>query len=222
MKINKRLKTVGELVDTNSFCLDIGCDHALLDIYLVENKIVKKTVAADIAIGPLNCAKENIKRYHLEDKIETRLGDGLETYTNDIDTIIISGIGGRTIIGMFKYKLSTIKNVKTIIVSPNNYQEDIRRFFNHIGFYIQDEKLVKDGKIIYQAIKFVRGKKRYLKSDYFFGPILRKNKDSLFIEYFKKELASRLILIDILPKNYRLKRYMTKKQINMIKKELNI
>ena len=42
MKINSRLKQIGDLVDTNSLVLDIGCDHALLDIYLVENKIVKK------------------------------------------------------------------------------------------------------------------------------------------------------------------------------------
>ena len=34
MKINDRLKTIGDLADANSFCLDVGCDHAFLDIYL--------------------------------------------------------------------------------------------------------------------------------------------------------------------------------------------
>ncbi len=220
MKISSRLKQIGDLVDTDSLCLDIGCDHALLDIYLVKNKKVDRIVASDIAEGPLKSAKENIKRYNLEEKIQTRLGDGLETYTEDIDTIIISGIGGRTIIGMFKYSLSSIKNVKTIIVSPNNYQQDVRKFFSHSGFYIKDEKLVKDGKIIYQVIKFVRGRKRYHQKDYFFGPILRINKNPLFVEYFKRELSSKLILVDILPKNYRLKKYIIKKQIKWIKKEI--
>ena len=42
MKINDRLKKIGDLVDANSFCLDIGCDHAFLDIYLVKkNKNIK-------------------------------------------------------------------------------------------------------------------------------------------------------------------------------------
>ena len=36
MKINDRLKKIGDLVDANSLCLDIGCDHALLDIYLIK------------------------------------------------------------------------------------------------------------------------------------------------------------------------------------------
>ena len=36
MKINDRLKTIGDLVSANSFCLDVGCDHAFLCIYLVK------------------------------------------------------------------------------------------------------------------------------------------------------------------------------------------
>ena len=36
MKINDRLKKIGDLVEANSFCLDVGCDHAFLDIYLVQ------------------------------------------------------------------------------------------------------------------------------------------------------------------------------------------
>lgn len=220
MKISNRLKAVGDLVDTNSLVLDIGCDHALLDIYLVEQKIVKKIVASDIAEGPLNSAKENIKRYKMTSKIETRLGNGLDTYTSDIDTVVISGMGGRTIIGMFKYKLNIAKKINTIIVSPNNYQEDVRRFFTHIGFIIDNEKLVKDGKIIYQIIKFKRGRKLYNKKEYFFGPINIKNKVELFYEYYEKELASRKILINILPKNYRLKKFITKREIKMLQNEL--
>ena len=160
MKINDRLKKVGDLVDTNSSILDIGCDHALLDIYLVNNKKVEKAIASDVKEGPLKNAKENLKKYQLEDKIELRLGDGLDTYTDDIDTVIVSGMGGRTIIGMFKYKPSIVKKINTLILSPNNYQEDVRRFFTSIGFYIEEESLVKEGKIIYQIEKLKRGKKK--------------------------------------------------------------
>lgn len=220
MRINNRLKKVGELVDTDSLILDIGCDHALLDIYLIKENKVKKAIASDIAKGPLDSARSNIASYHMEDKIELRLGDGLECYTDDIDTIVISGMGGRTIIGIFKYQLAVVKNIKTIILSPNNYQEDVRRFFSKIGFMIEEETLVKDGKVIYQIMKFKRGKKKYKKRDYFFGPILLENKDSLFQEYYKKELISRKIIMDLLPKHYRWKRYLTKKEIKMLEMEL--
>ncbi len=89
MKINNRLKKIGDLVEANSFCLDVGCDHALLDIYLVQREKNIKTIASDVKEGPLNHAQKNIKKYHLEDEIECRLGDGLDTYSDDIDTIII-------------------------------------------------------------------------------------------------------------------------------------
>lgn len=220
MKINNRLKQVGDLVDTNSLILDIGCDHALLDIYLVKEKKFKKAIGSDIGEGPINSAKENIKKYHLEDKIELRLGNGLDTYTDDIDTAVAAGMGGRTIIGIFKNNLKITKKLDTIIISPNNYQEDVKRFFTSIGFIIVDEVLVKEAKFIYQIIKLKKGKKHYTKKEYFFGPILLQKKDKLFNEYYKRELASREILLNILPKNYRLKKYKIKKEIKNIKEEL--
>lgn len=221
MKINDRLKKIGDLVDTNSLCLDIGCDHALLDIYLVKEKNQQKAIASDIALGPLEKASENIKKYRVEDKVITRLGNGLDTYTDDIDTAIASGMGGRTIIGIFKNNLKITKKLNQIIVSPNNYQKDVRKFFTSIGFYIEDEELVKDGKYIYQIIKLKKGRKRYSKKEMFFGPVLLTQKNKLFKDYFTRELTSRKIMIDLLPKNYRLKKYLTKKEITMIEKELS-
>lgn len=220
MKISKRLKEIGDLVDSNSTCLDVGCDHAFLDIYLVKKDVNIKCIASDINKGPLDQALKNITEEHLEKKIELRLGNGLSTYTDDIDTIIISGMGGRGMIGIFKNDLKILKKVKTIILSPNNYQEDVKRFLVKIGFYIDSEKLVKDGKIIYQVIKFRRGRVRYSRKEYFFGPCLLKNKPSNFIEYFSRELKSREILLAILPKNYRLKKFLLKREIAMLKEEL--
>ncbi len=222
MKINNRLKTIGDLVEANSFCLDVGCDHAFLDIYLVKKDMGINAIASDVLEGPLKHAKENIKREGLEDKIEVRLGNGLDTYSSEVDTVIISGMGGRNMIGIFKNNLKILKKIKTIIVSPNNYQEDVKRFLCKNGFIINDEKMVKEKKFIYQIIKFKRGKKHYSKKEFFFGPIFLKNKDKLFYEYFMKEVKTREILLNVLPNNYRLKKFMTKREIKMIKEELEI
>ncbi len=220
MKINNRLKTIGDLVEANSFCLDVGCDHALLDIYLAKGKKNIKAIASDIAEGPLEQAKNNIKRERLENEIETRLGPGLSTYSDEIDTIIISGMGGRNMIGIFKESPKVLKKVKTLIISPNNYQEDVKRYLCKTGFYIENEEFVKDSHFIYQIMIFKKGKKHYTKKEYFFGPVFLKKKGPLFREYYEREMKSREILMTILPKNYRLKRYQTKKEIEMIKKEI--
>ncbi len=220
MKINARLKKIGDLVEANSFCLDVGCDHALLDIYLIHRDKNIKTIASDIAAGPLDQAKKNIKREHLEDVIETRLGPGLSTYTQEVNTIIISGMGGRNIIGICKDNLNILKKINTLIISPNNYQEDVKKYLCKHGFYISNEEFVKDKKFIYQIIILKRGKKKYTKKEYFFGPIFLEKKGPLFREYYDRELKTRDILISMLPNNYRLKKYKLKKEIKMIKNEI--
>ena len=221
MKINDRLKKIGDLVEANSFCLDVGCDHAFLDIYLVQRGENIKAIASDVKEGPLNHARENINKYHLEDKIECRLGNGLDTYSDEVDTIIISGLGGRSMIGIFKNHLEVLKKVNTIILSPNNYQEDVKRFLCKHHFYLSNEELVKEGKFIYQILVFSRGKRRYSRREYFFGPVLLEKKGKLFDEYYKRELVSREILIKVLPKNYRWKKFLVKKEIQMLKEEIN-
>ena len=220
MKINARLKKIGDLVETNSFCLDVGCDHALLDIYLVKRNKNIQVVASDIAEGPLSQARKNIKRERLEDKIELRLGDGLDPYTDEINTVIISGMGGRNIIGICKKNPKKLKKINTLIISPNNYQEDVKRYLCKNGFYIENEEFVKDKNFIYQIIILKKGKKKYSKKEYFFGPVFLIKKGPLFREYYEREMKSREILLSILPNNYRLKKIQTKKEIKMIKNEI--
>ena len=66
IKLSKRLEAISSLVPINSNVIDIGCDHALLDIYLYQHKISKKIIASDINVNALNNAKENIKKNKLE------------------------------------------------------------------------------------------------------------------------------------------------------------
>jgi len=220
MKINARLKKIGDLVESDSVCLDVGCDHALLDIYLVRQKKNIKAVASDIAEGPVEQAKRNIKRERLEKEIEVRQGDGLKTYSKEIDTVIISGMGGRNIIGICKSDMKIFKKVETYIISPNNYQEDVKKFFCKNGFYIENEEFVKDKRFIYQIIIFKKGRRKYTKKEYFFGPVFLVKKGPLFREYYEKELKAREILLSLLPKNFISKRYQTKKEIKLIKNEI--
>ena len=220
MKINDRLRKIGDLVEANSTCLDVGCDHALLDIYLVRLNKNVKAIASDIAEGPLEQAKNNIKREKLDGEIEVRLGAGLDTYSEEIDTVIISGMGGRNIIGICKDNPKVLKKIKTLIISPNNYQEDVKKYLCKNGFYIDNEEFVRDKKFIYQIIILKKGKKKYTKKDYFFGPVFLVKKGPLFREYYEREIKSREILLSLLPKNFRYKKYQTRKEIEMIKNEI--
>ena len=71
INLSKRLKKIADYIPENSRIVDIGCDHALLDIYLVQTKKTNQIIASDINPNALKNAKKNIKKYNLEDKIKT-------------------------------------------------------------------------------------------------------------------------------------------------------
>ena len=216
IKLNKRLQAVANLVDENRNVIDVGCDHAFLSIYLVQNKTPKYIIASDVKEGPLAHAKENCEKYHVLDKINLKLGSGIEPIEDKIDTIIISGMGGYNMIGILKYKRDLYKNVDTIILSPNSDSDKVRKEICKLGFYIDEEVLVKENNIIYVVIRFKRGKKRYSSSQYIYGPVLMQRKDSLFLEYIKKEQQTKERLLAVLPKKSLSRRFQLKKELTLI------
>lgn len=220
MKINERLKLVASFVEEDSNVIDVGCDHALLDIYLYQFRNKIRVVASDIKEGPLEIAKKNIKKYNLQDKIEVRLGNGIDTIDEDIDTIVISGMGGLNMIGILKYKQDDLKHVDTIILSPNNEVSRVRREITKLGYYIEDEALIEEKRQIYQVIKFKKGKKYYRKSEIQLGPILLKKKSKLFITYLETEREKLARLLSILPKKYLGRRHEIKRELKEINKYL--
>lgn len=221
VKLNHRLETVASCVEENTNVIDIGCDHALLDIYLIQNNRCNYIIASDNKIGPVNQATANVKKYNI-DKIKIKLGNGVEPIEDNIDTIIISGMGGLNIVGILKYHTKLYKQVDTLILSPNSDAEILRKEVSNLGFHITNEKLVKENNIVYQVIVFKRGKKRYTRSELLFGPILINNKSELFMEYIKNNKQAKETLLKILPKKYYRKRFRLKKDIKLINKLLDI
>ena len=219
IKLSKRLEAISSLIPKESKVIDIGCDHGLLDIYLYQKKISSKVIASDINESALNNAKENIKKNNLEDLIETRLGNGLDTLkeTDDIDTVIISGMGAHTAIGIVKNNFNKLKNINTIIIQSNTKIELLRKEITKLNFIIDDELLVEDNKKMYTIIKFVKGIKKYNKKELYFGPILMKKNTKLFQKNNQKEVEKLKILLKMLPKNKIIDRYKIKKKINMYK-----
>ena len=217
IKISKRLEAISSLIPNNSKVIDIGCDHGLLGIYLLEKKISTKVIASDINENALKNAKKNIRKSKLENTIETRLGNGLDTLkeSDNIDTIIISGMGAHTAIGILKNNLNKLKKINTIIVQSNTKIEFLRKELTKLNYLIADEILIEDNKKTYTIIKFIKGKQKYTKKELFFGPILLEKNTDLFQRNNKKELEKLYLILKLLPKKKMIERYKTKKKIKM-------
>ena len=221
IKLSNRLEKISEYIEDDMNIIDIGCDHALLDIYLAQTKENISIIASDINQNALNNAKKNIKKYKLENKIKTFKSKGLESInTESLNTIIISGMGSHTIVGILYNSLHKLKKINTLILQSNNDIDFLREKITKIGYYIKEETLIKDSNIIYTIIVFKKGHKIYNKKQIYFGPILLKKKEKIFIEKCQNDLEKLEKFYPMIPKKRLHHRLITNWKIKNIKKVL--
>ena len=216
MKISKRLEIVSNLVSDNSNVIDVGCDHALLDIYLFKNKKNVKIIASDIKDGPLEQAKKNINKYHYD--IKVKQGYGLDTIAKDTDTVIITGMGGDTIISILDKGKRSLSNVENLIISPQSEWSKVRKFITSLGFYITFEKIIIDMNKFYLIEKYQKGLKNYTQKELEYGPFFLENKDMEFIKYYEQLLLEHKKILKKIPLYKIRNRYQEYKKIKQIKK----
>ena len=213
MKLSLRLKSIANLVDSNDVVADIGCDHAYLDIYLVMNNIVPKTLACDINRNALDMGINNIKKYGLEDKIATKLCDGITDISKDINTLIISGMGTSTIIKILSN--DNVKNINKVITQSNNDYYELRKYMVNNGFYISYEESIFDKDKYYINMVFLRGNKNYSSKELRFGTMMF-NKD--YYEYLVNKYK---YTYNHIPKMKLIKRLTLKLDIKYLEKYIN-
>ena len=211
--ISNRLMRIASYVDNKDKLIDIGCDHALLDIYLVKNKVLNKVLVSDVHEGALNAGISNIKKEKLEKKIETRLGNGLEVLTDkdDIDTVLISGMGTTTILDILHNDY--LKNINKLIIQSNNDHTELRTEIVKLGYKIINEEYLIDMGKNYIIIVFEKGSAKYSKNELRYGPILINDK-----KYLNFELNNCIKIKNFIPTNKLILKYRLNKEIRLLKK----
>ncbi len=211
--LSARLSSLLKYVSKDDKVIDIGCDHALLDIELVKTGVIENMIAADIHKHALEAGIVNVKKNKLIHHIDMRLGDGLNVLNeeDDIDTVLISGMGTSTIISILSHPYT--KKINKLILQSNNNHSELRTEICKLGFKIDQEEFLTDNKKHYINIIFTRGKESYTKLDYRYGPILIHQSD-----YLDFEIQTCNKILGLLPKNKRIIRYRLTKEIKGLEK----
>ncbi len=198
--ISNRLKSLVKYINKTDKIIDIGCDHALLDIYLIKNKYINNIIVSDISSNALKQGIKNIKKYNLDNYIETRLGNGLNVLNNNdyIDTIIISGMGTYTILDILNNKY--LENINKLIIQSNKDYDILREEVCNLGFNIDKEEVILDKDKIYINIVFIKGKSKLSKEEIIYG-----TKDMINKEIYYKYLLDKYNKIYLLSKDIKLK-----------------
>lgn len=194
MKLTDRLLKIASLVDEGKKIADIGTDHGYIPVYLLNNNKIDYAILADVNKGPLENAKKEVRHNKLDEKVDLRLGSGLEVLNpNEVDEVIIAGMGGILISELLEAKKSVSQTVDKLILQPMQAQNELRKYLYNNGYEILNEVLVKEDFRIYEIIvaKYT-GKNTEVNDDIYYeiGSKLIENNDKLLHEFINKKINS--------------------------------
>ena len=151
IKLSPRLAAAAKLVGKGSVA-DIGTDHALLPIHLVQSGH-PKALASDIKEGPCQRARTNIYANGLHSKIKVVCCPGLDAVPEFApDNIVIAGMGGEMIASILAASEYPKESKCRLVLQPQSMQDVLRRYLSENGFEITDEAVVLDGGKYYQLL----------------------------------------------------------------------
>lgn len=212
--LDARLKTIASMIEKNSEVIDVGCDHALLDIYLTLYND-NKCLATDISEGAIKQARRNLYRYGLTNQIKLQTCDGLSDIKDIKNKIIVlSGMGTETILKILDDE--RIYEAKSIIISTQTEIKLLRRRMMLKKFKIVEEKVALENYKFYVVIKFQKGCKRYTARELYLGPLLINDKSYEVFRYYESLLYENRDIIKKIPNKYIQKKQAYLKNIDWI------
>ncbi|HBG1612259.1 class I SAM-dependent methyltransferase [Clostridioides difficile] len=194
MKLTDRLLKIASLVSDGKKIADIGTDHGYIPVYLLKEGKVPFAVLADVNKGPLDNAHKEVIQNNLLDKVDLRLGSGIEILEiGEVEEVIIAGMGGILISELLEAKKEVAHNVEKLILQPMQAQEELRYYLLNNGYEILEEVLVREDFRIYEIIvaKYT-GKNTIIEDELYYevGIKLLENKDSLFNDFIEKKIKT--------------------------------
>ncbi|AXU49702.1 tRNA (adenine(22)-N(1))-methyltransferase [Clostridioides difficile] len=194
MKLTDRLLKIASLVSDGKKIADIGTDHGYIPVYLLKEGKVPFAVLADVNKGPLDNAHKEVIQNNLLDKVDLRLGSGIEILEiGEVEEVIIAGMGGILISELLEAKKEVAHNVEKLILQPMQAQEELRYYLLNNGYEILEEVLVREDFRIYEIIvaKYT-GKNTIIEDEIYYevGIKLLENKNSLFNDFIEKKIKT--------------------------------
>lgn len=192
MKLTDRLLKIASLVTKGKKVADIGTDHGYIPVYLLNKGDIDYAILADVNKGPLENAKKEVRHNGLMEKVDLRLGSGIEVLEkNEVDEVIIAGMGGILISELLEAKKEVAHSLDKLILQPMQAQNELRKYLLNNGYEILDEVLVKEDFRLYEIIiaKYTSNNTQ-VEDEIFYevGKKLIENKDPLLNEFIDKKI----------------------------------
>lgn len=130
---------------------DIGTDHGLLPLYLVQHRRCQYVIATDRSENALVRPRQLLRGY----PVEVRLGDGLDCLEEgEVDSLSLCGMGGSNIVEILEANPKKIPD--HLVVQANRDSRKVRAWALESGFHLRREQLIQ-GTWLYTILSLSRG-----------------------------------------------------------------
>ncbi|MFV0424663.1 MAG: tRNA (adenine(22)-N(1))-methyltransferase [Bacilli bacterium] len=203
MKVTRRIQEIINFSKSGKRVCDIGCDHGLVGISLIKDYNIEYVIFSDIVSAPLQNAIDNVKEYEIDCSIvDFRVGDGLTTIkVGEVDTVVITGMGGKTIVDILANNIEKTRSYETFILQPTNGEKLLRKWLCENSFVINDETLIEESNVFYETFLISKGKSILSEQELTFGKYIDYN-DNTFITKYNKVLDKLISIRNDIPEEY--------------------
>ena len=154
-ELSPRLAALAAQVPPGARLADVGTDHAYLPVALLAEGRIAWAAATDVHRGPLERAAETARRWGVADRVDLRLGDGLDVLApGEADTVVLAGMGGALMAQLIDRAPWT--RAALLLLQPMSTQPELRAYLTTHGYRIERETVVPEGARRY-TILTVRG-----------------------------------------------------------------
>ena len=198
--LTPRLQAILNILPEVSSVLDVGTDHCLLPIAIKKRYPMMEVAASDVALGPLANAQKQLDLQQISD-IALYHSNGLCNIPKSYECVMIAGMGAQTMMEILTASEAYVRNCKYLILQANTEVDDLRKWLLTNGYCIVDEDIIFDYKY-YQILLVENGHQDANEEDVLFGPILRKRRSAVFVEYWENELQKQQTIKKRLPSHH--------------------
>ena len=186
-KLTPRLRKAFKMIPLGTCVMDIGADRGFLSLALASSGF--KTYASENKKGPFDALMNECSCYK-GDNLSLIFTDGIDTLPSDVNTLVILGMGGRTIYDILSRHEDKLKQIKYLVVEP---QSDMKKTISYLldnhyenidGMYVYERRY-------YPLLLFKRNEeltKVYSIEEYHYGVVPLLKKDELLKKHLDKEL----------------------------------
>lgn len=186
--ISPRLLACAAFVGAGECVADVGCDHGYLGLYLLQQGIADRVLAADVRRAPLDSAVRNAEKYGLRDKISFYLSDGVKNIPRTFDTLICAGMGADTMISILEAAPWLRADRYRLILQCQSKTPDLRRYLSERGWHIDAERVLRDGRFLYtvMSVRYRPECPPLTPAQCYFPPAMLENPGAETAQYYRR------------------------------------